>query len=231
MTNKYLSIAAVLACVLCLATPMMADDIPTSIGTQHFTSGSSTTSAAYLSAVSGQPAPFNGFCGVITTTDCSTSWTFDYTIPAGDTVTGATLSIGLLDLDSSATTDRVASLTLNDDDVTGLTALLNTAANGLDGGAGSVRNEYDVLEITIPAADLTDLTGGSATFALVLQGPGLGALGTTPHDAVGLDFSTLDITATPGSSGGGTPTPEAPTWAMMFAGIVALGLTKGLVRH
>jgi hypothetical protein len=233
MTNKFLPIAAVVACVLCAASPVMADDILASIGTQgSFVSGQTTTSAAYLSAVAGQPAPFNAFCGAITTTDCSTSWTFDYTIPAGDTITGATLTIGLLDLDSAATSDRVADLTINGDDDTDLTALLNAAANGLDGGAGSARNEYDVLEITIPGADLTDLSGGSATIALTLQGPGLGVLGTTAHDAVGLDFSSLDITATAGSSGGGTtPTPEAPTWAMLFAGIAVLVTTKGLVKR
>jgi hypothetical protein len=75
------------------------------------------------------------------------------------------------------------------------------------------------------------LAGDTATFALALQGHGLGVLGTTPHDAVGLDFSTLDITATHSSSGGGggTTVPEPPTGALMLAGLV-LAVVKVLKR-
>jgi hypothetical protein len=226
MRNRYLGVAAVLGCVLCVAATAMADDISTSIGTQHFTPGNTVTSAAFVAAVAGQPAPFNGFCGSNALANCSTAWTFLYTIPAGDTINGATFTLGILDIDSAAPGNQVGSFTLNTTD--DLTSLLNGVSEAADSG----RMVYDVLSITIPGADLTDLAGGSATFALTLSGPGLGVLGTTKFDGAGLDFSTLDITATPNSSGGGGgggTVPEPPTGALMLAGIVLVGL-KALRR-
>jgi hypothetical protein len=224
MTKFSLMAAAVLACILWVAVPVMADDIPTSIGTQHFTSGNTVTSAAFLAAVAGQPAPFNAFCGSDALSNCSASWTFTYTIPAGDTITGATLTLGITDIDSAAPGDQVGSFTLNGAD--DLTSLLNVVSEAAD----AANNVYEVLSITIPGADFTDLAGGGATFALTLSGPGLGVLGDTPFNGAGLDFSTLDITATPNSSGGGTNTPEPETWALVLAGAGLLLCAKGLFK-
>lgn len=231
MRKLSLAVAAVLACVLWMAAPAMADDIPTSIGSQHFTPGNTVTSAAFVAAVSSQPAPFNGFCGSNALANCSTAWTFMYPIPAGDTITAATLTLGILDIDSAAPGNQVGSFTLNGTD--DLTALLNRVSEAADSG----RMVYDVLSITIPGADLTDLAGGSATFALTLSGPGLGVLGTTKFNGAGLDFSTLDITATPNSSGGGgngggtTSTPEPETWTLVLAGAVLLVCAKALYKR
>lgn len=223
MRTLSLAAVAVLAGALFVAVPARADDISTSIGTQHFTDNTKVTSAAYLAADAGQTAPFNAFCGSDTASNCATSWNFTYTIPAGDTITGATLTLGILDIDSKATGNQVATFTLNGTD--DLTGLLDTVSEA----ASSPNSFYNVLSITIPGLDLTDLSGGSATFALTLTGPGLGVLGTTPFNGAGLDFSTLDITATPGSTTP-PPVPEPATWVFLLTGIAAIG-AKALVSR
>jgi len=213
---------AVLGGLLCAVRPALADDITTSIGTQNFTDFTKVNVSTFNTAVGGQPAPFNTFCGSDISSNCSATWTFNYTIPAGDTITGATLTLGILDIDSAATGNQIASFTLDGTD--DLTALLNAVSEGINGGLGSPNSYYDVLTITIPGADFTDLGSGAATFALTLAGPGLGTLGNTTYNGAGLDFSTLDITATPPSSGGGggTPMPEPATWALLGLGLLAL---------
>ncbi|HME12023.1 MAG TPA: PEP-CTERM sorting domain-containing protein [Candidatus Acidoferrum sp.] len=221
MRIPYLLAGLVLACALPLAAN--ADTVNTSIGTQHFVDGSSVTSAAYTSAVAGQPAPFNAFCGSISSGDCTgITWTFNYTVPAGDTITGATLSIGILNLQSSASANPVGSFTLDGTDV--LTGLLNTAAVA----ANSIRNEYNVLQISIPGADFTDLSSGMATFSLTLSGPGLGVLGMTPSHTSGFDFSTLNITATPGTTP--PPVPEPATLALLLLGAAAFAAKVALSK-
>jgi hypothetical protein len=226
MRKLYLAIAVALACGLCFAGPALADDIPTSIGAQHFTAGNVVTSAAYAAAVAGQPAPFNAFCGSDISSNCSASWTFLYTIPAGDTITGATLTLGLTDLDSAAPGSQIGSFTLNGTD--NLTSLLDVVSEA----ANAPNSVYEVLSITIPGSDFAELSGGSGTFALMLSGPGLGILGKTNFNGAGLDFSTLDITAMPGGNGGGTtPAPEPPTWALMLVAVAALGAKTVLSKR
>ena len=77
-------------------TPLVKADIVSPLGntTSGLVSGTVYTSAKLLGALTG-PTPFNAVCGNITTTDCSTSWTFNYSFPTGQTVTGATLSWAL----------------------------------------------------------------------------------------------------------------------------------------
>lgn len=193
-------------------------DIITSQGntTPAFTS-THPTSAAVLAAQVGSPAPFNAVCGNINTTNCSASWTFNYSFPTGQTVIGATLSLGIDNLDSSVAGNQVASYLV---DGTDLTATLNTVAEALDGGAGSTRNEYDVLTVNIPSTVFTTLQGGSTNVSLALQGPGLGVLGTTKDLAADLVFSTLDIqTAT-------SSVPEPAALPLLLTAVGVLGVLR-----
>lgn len=224
MRNLCVALAVILACALCVAAPAKADDISTSVGntSSGFTVGQSVSSGLFTTTNGTQAAPFNALCGSDAPsmgTSCSTSWTFDYTVPAGDTITGAIFTLGIEDIDSAASGNQVASFTLDGTD--DLTGLLNTASEGLNGGAGAPNNQYDILTVIIPGSDLTALSDGSAVFALALAAPGLGVIGNSPSNGAGLVFSTLDITATPGS----TPPPPAPepaTSALLLIGMAAL---------
>jgi hypothetical protein len=176
--------------------------ISTSLGdtSPSFADGSHPTTATVLTALAGSPAPFNAICGSDTgangSTNCSASWTFDYSIPSGQTISGAALTLGIWDIDSAAAGNQVASYLLAGGG--DLTSLLNTVSEGLHSNTGAINNEYDVLEITIPSASFGVLSGGSATVSLALQGPGLGVLGNSPSNGAGLVFSTLTLdTASP----------------------------------
>lgn len=223
---KYARVFAlgVLGAVLCCVQFAVADNIPATIGTQHFASGTTQTTVGVLAAVTGQPAPFNAACGSNVAADCSARWTFGYIVPVGDTITGATLTLGIFDIDSAASGDAVALFLLNG--TANLTALLNSAANKPHGGTGALSKEYDVLTISIPGADLTDLAMGNATFSLALQGPGFGALGKTNFNGAVLDFSTLNITATPGNMP--PPAPEPSTVLLLGMGWGLLGWGRKL---
>ena len=217
-----------LTLAVCLAIPAKADTVTSNLGTQNFTAGTKVTTGAFLTAVAAQPAPFNAFCGSDTASNCSANWTFNYVVPSGDTVTGATLSLGILDLDSAAAGNQIASFTLNG--VDDLTSTINTVANALDGGTGSPNSFYEVLTIIIPGADLADLGGTSATFALQSSQPGLGILGATSFNGVGLDFSTLSLTVTAGTTNP-PPMPEPSSLALCLAGVVAAGMAKVLLHR
>ena len=228
---RALSLAAVsiLVGALSMVVPAKADDISTSIGntSSGLTNGETgVSSLAYTTAVSGQPAPFNAFCGSISGGDCTgVTWIFNYTVPPTDTITGATLTLGILDIESFyGTGNPVGSFTLDGSD--NLTSLLNTAAVATN----SVSGEYNVLEITIPSSDFMDLSDNTATFDLTLSGPGHGALGLTSSHVSGLVYSTLDITATPGSSGPPPPVPEPSTSALLALGIAALATKAALSK-
>lgn len=225
MRKTELIVLVALAGLLCSIQPALADSISTTIGNpSNFVAGQIVGVSTFNGIVAGQPAPFNAFIGSNTTgPNFSGSWTFSYTIPASSTITGATLTIGILDSPwqgrvgnpTPKNTNQVASFTL--DGTLALTGLLNTEINSVGTGI----NKYEVDTISIPAADLPDLATGSATFALALQGPGNGVLGPTSFLGAGLDFSTLDITVTPGS-GGGSPVPEPSTLTLLAAGLLGL---------
>ena len=232
-------LAAVLAFLVIALQPVNAQvPIDVSIGTPggNFAPGSTVGSGTFnctvgpvtMTCPSGlnQPPPFNAFCGNDLTSNCSASWTFTYIVPSGDTITSASLTLGILDIDSASPGNQVASFTLDGTD--DLTGLLNTAAEGLNSGSGAGNNQYDLLTVTIPNSDLADLGSGSAIFALTLQGPVNGPIvgHPQPDNGAGLDFSTLDMEA----EGPLTPIPEPSSWMLLLTGLLLVGFRPMLKK-
>lgn len=223
MKNYLLPIAVVLLAV----SPWAKADIVVSLGNTNpgFTNGQHPIfTASVLAAQAGQPAPFGSICGSDTgsggSTNCSTSWTLPSYSVAGQTITGATLTLGIWDIDSAATGSQVASYQLTGGD--DLTALLNADAETVQ----SVNNEYDVFSVTIPTTSFALLEGGSASISLALQAPGLGALGNSPSNGAGLLYSTLDLQTTPL-----TATPEPSLLPLLLGGLGAIFLARRLHKR
>ncbi len=196
-------------------TGLLAGDVVSTDGASAgFADGSTNARVGTWNAdTAGNTAPFNGFIGSDTTANFSASWTFNYGAIA-DSITGATLELGIYDLDSAAALDEVASYI---EGTTDLTALLNAASNARNGGTGTKNNEYDILTINLPSTTFGDLATGTAHVSLDLQGPGLGVLGTTSFNGAGIDFSTLTI-----STQAVTVTPEPGTLLLLGGGLAAL---------
>src|SRR5215471_3694759 len=110
MKKNGLSLALLAAALLVLPPSAHATPLSFSIGNigSGFVSGQIVTSAAMLAAQSASPAPFHVSCGSDTSSNCNTSWTFSYSLPVNETVTAASLSLGLSDIDSAATGNQVA---------------------------------------------------------------------------------------------------------------------------
>ena len=199
--------------------------ISTSLGntSPSFADGSHPTTAPVIAALTGS-APFSAICGSDTgsngSTNCAASWTFNYAIPSGQTINGATLTLGIWDIDSAATGNQVAAYLLSGGD--SLTLLLNTVSEGLHSGTGATNSEYDVLAITIPSTSFGVLSTGSATLSLTLQAPGLGVIGASQSNGAGLVFSTLDIQTSETQPGGPVPEPSFLPLVPMAMGALAL---------
>jgi hypothetical protein len=222
MKNYLLPIAVVLLAV----SPWAKADIVVSLGntSSSLVNGAVATTVAVNTAQSGQPAPFTGNCGNDAAANCVASWTLPSYSLAGQTVTGATLTLGIWDIDSGAPGLQVASygVTGGDD----LTTALNNVSEGLNGGTGSVNSEYDVLSVVIPDFALFDGTS-SATISLALQGPGLGILSTDPtFNGARLVYSTLDLQTTPL-----TATPEPSLLPLLLGGLGAIILARRLRKR
>jgi hypothetical protein len=218
-----------LASVATMALPSvaLASSIVVSVGntapTDPFNGGAPLVSGnTYGSAVisSNFVAPFfTDFCGNdagATPANCDKSWTFNYVVPAGETITAASLSVGLWDLDSTQAGNQASLYQVNGGDV--LTGSLNTAAEALHGGTGAVNIEYDVF--TFSLANFGALSGGSATVHLTFAGPGGGLFGPTDFNGGAILFSTLNLT-TQGSTPPPPTVPEPTTLVLLATGIGA----------
>jgi hypothetical protein len=214
---------------LALPSIALASSIVVSLGntapTDPFNGGAPLVSGnTYGSAVisSNFVAPFfTDFCGNdagATPANCDKSWTFNYVIPAGETIVSASLSAGLWDLDSTQAGNQIALYQVNGGDV--LTGSLNTAAEALHGGTGAVNIEYDVF--TFSLANFGALAGGSATVHLTFQGPGGGLFGPTNTNGGAILFSTLNLTTQASTP----PPPAVPEPASLL--LVATGVSVGL---
>jgi hypothetical protein len=198
-----------LAAVLAYSAPAQATTISQTLGGIDFANGQTVAAGTFNTVSASQPAPFNAFIGSdVVGPNFSATWTFSY--GTTDTISGATLEIGLLDGDSAAPGSQVASYSIGGID---LTSLLNTAMEATP-GANSVEVYYT---ITLPSSTFSILASGSPTVSLMLQGPGLGVLGTTPFNGAALDFSTITIDTV-------TATPLPAALPLFATGLGALGL-------
>lgn len=239
MKKISLCLLAALATLL-LPGVVSADSIVVSVGntapTNPFDGGAPLVSGnVYGSAVytSNFAAPFftdvggnGGYCGseLGTFANCDKSWTFNYVIPAGQTITAASLTLALADIDSASTGNQVALYQINGGDV--LTGSLNTAAEALHGGTGSVNGEYNVF--TFSLVNFGALSGGSATIHLTLQGPAAaGLFGTSPTNGAYVISSTLNISTQPSNA----TVPEPGTWVLLMSGLSALAGRRFIFRR
>ena len=200
-----------LTALLAASSLVQGATISTSLGNTAslLVNGANQTTTQVNAAQTGQPAPFTGNCGSDGSANCSANWSFSYTVPSGQIITGATLLLGIWDIDSGASLNQVASYALTGGDI--LTALLNAAANAPNAGAGSKNSEYDILSVTIPSTSFVELASGTANIALALQGPGLGVGPTNPtFNGAKLVFSTLNI-----DTAEVTTTPEPSYFALV----------------
>jgi len=200
---------------LALMAQGAAADVAVTLGDQDFTDGSTPTIGDFLTAGSGEPAPFSGvFSGGDAASNFSASWTFSYA-PLS-TIVGASLKLGIVDHESAATGNQVASFKLNGVDLT-------SALNTLFESHGGASREYNIYDLVLPNSVFAALMTGTATFALDLQGPGLGLFGESTFNGAALDFSTLSITTQTTTTNGTVPEPATGALAAMAAvGLVAL---------
>jgi hypothetical protein len=219
--KKFLFFALAPLSVFALPSVALASSIVVSVGntapTNPFDGGAPLVSGnTYGSAVytSNFVAPFfTDFCGSESDpfANCDKSWTFNYVIPAGETIAAASLTLALADIDSASSGNQVALYQINGGDV--LTSALNTAAEAVHGGTGSVNAEYDVF--TLSLANFGALSGGSATVHLTLQGPAAaGLFGTSATNGAYIISSTLNLStqATPS-------VPEPASLLLMVTGV------------
>lgn len=138
---------------LALVSQAAAADLLLTLGEQDFTNGSTLTSGGFLTAGSGEPAPFNGiFSGADNDSNFSASWTFA-SYGAQPTILGASLTLGILDHESAASGSQVSSFKLNGFDLT-------SEINSLFESSGGALSEYNVYTLTLPNSVFTTLGSG-----------------------------------------------------------------------
>lgn len=195
MKRRPFASKALLIIVFSLASSPTSFADSVTAGTQDFVNGAIIDAGNFAAASIGEPAPFDRFYGSDITKGSAFfgDWQFNF-LPAE--IQHATITIGIFDHDSMASGNQVAGFLLDSFD---LTALLNTEFE-LYGGEQS---EYNVYTVLIPAATVSTLADGTASFSLTLQPPGLG--NGIPRElngnGAGLDFARLDFFLVPEPQG------------------------------
>ena len=156
--------------------------ITQTLGHMAFPDGTKVAIVPFAAAHVGDPFPFDGtFNGSDPSgPNFSESWMFSY----GCAFEYHGCDIGPRDLRFRFGTpgNQVASFILNGS--IDLTSPLNVAFEA-NPSPNSYVNDYS---ITLDSSTFSELATGTATFALTLQGPGLGVLGTTPFNGAASTF-------------------------------------------
>ncbi len=217
MNRNWTGFKVLAPAALALVSQAAAADVLLTLGEQDFTNGSTPGTADFLTAGGNESAPFDGvFSGADTASNFSTSWTFA-SYGSQPTILGASLTLGIYDHESAAPGNQVAAFTLNGFDLT-------SAMSTLFEASGGARSEYDVYTLTLPSSVFATLGTGTATFALALQGPGLGLFGETSFNGAALDFSTLRITTTAQPPTNNVPEPA--TGALLSMALAGFAATR-----
>jgi len=204
--KKYLPAKTIVALALMAGSQFALANTVVTLGEQDFADGATPTTGDFLTAGSGEPAPFNGvFSGADTISNFSASWTFSYGAIV-DVITGGSLKFGIYEHESAATGNQVASFTINGTDFTG-------ALNTLFESHGGASREDNVYTLTLPSSTFAGLASGTVNVSLSLAGPGLGLFGETAFNGAALDFATLDIA---------TAVPEPLTSTLLLLGVPAV---------
>ena len=218
--------------------PAEAAIVTGTLGDQDLVSGTFHPSGDLTNTNANDPPIFNSNCGSDASANCHLTWTLSYGALSGQTVTGATLTLGIWDHDSAVAGSQLALYTLNGVSLTSLLDAQFESFGGADGkfcsGPGGPNtvfcSEYDVYTVTVSdAGALASLAGGTADVELTLQGPGHGVLGNTTFNGAIIDFSRIDITTVP-SENNGTNVPEPATLALLAAGLSGI-VVRRLVRE
>lgn len=219
--GKWLSARILVVLVALLGSQSAWADTVVTLGDQDFADGATPTTGAFLTAGSGELAPFDGQFigsdGSPTGPNFSASWTFTYTALSAAGISSASLVLGIYDHESAASGNQVVSFTMNGVD---LTASMNT----LFEAHGGASREDNVYTLALPTSVFSNLASGSVTFALSLAGPGLGVFGETPFNGAALDFSTLSILTQQTPPPPSVPEPVTPV--LLLIGLSALMLFR-----
>jgi hypothetical protein len=201
-----MKLKAIVMATAILASATTASAQTYTLGEQDYTDGVSVSFTEYNTASAGEEAPFDRFYGA----DPGSNNNFDKTFTvsfAPLNATGANLTFGIYDHDSSVPGSQVAFFGVNGVD---LTSDLNNLFESMQGLQTQVR----IYSLDLTGSALTAVSSGNAAFTLTLKGP---LSSVAPSNGAGLDFASFTVDAT------AAVVPEPATWGMMLVGFGLVG--------